>query len=151
METLSQQWIARSVIRINAPVESVWDALINPEMIKQYMFGAEVESTWKEGGQIVWRGEWEGKPYEDHGMIIRMIPIQLLEYKHYGGNSGLPEKQENYHTVTIELKTEDLNQVRVTLTQDNNAGSEEKENSEKNWTMMLQSMKKLLEKKKPDL
>ena len=145
METQTQQWIARAMTRINTQIEKVWDALINPDMIKQYMFGADVVSDWKEGSQIIWRGEWEGKSFEDHGMITKMVPRKILEYKHYSESSGLPEKEENYHTVTIELKNEDPG-VLVTLTQDNNGSSEEKEKSEKNWTMMLESMKRLLEK-----
>jgi len=145
METQTQQWIARAMTRINTPIEKVWDALINPDMIKQYMFGADVLSDWKEGSQIMWRGEWEGKAFEDHGMITKMIPRKLLVFKHFSGSSGLPEKEENYHTVSIELKNDEPG-VIVTLTQDNNASSEEMEKSQKNWTTMLDTMRQILEK-----
>ena len=57
--------IAKESISINAPVGKVWDALTNPEVIKQYMFGTNVISDWKEGSPIVWKGEWQGKKYED--------------------------------------------------------------------------------------
>ena len=53
--------IAKATITINAPVERVWDALVNPGIIKQYMFGTEVVSDWEEGSPIVWKGEWQGK------------------------------------------------------------------------------------------
>lgn len=53
--------IAKASITINAPVAKVWEALVSPAMIKQYMFGTNVVTDWKEGSPIVWRGEWQGK------------------------------------------------------------------------------------------
>lgn len=57
---------------------------------------------------------------------------------------GKPDVPENYHTVTIEL-TSDGAQTTVTLSQDNNATEEAREHSEKNWQMMIDSLKKILE------
>jgi uncharacterized protein YndB with AHSA1/START domain len=51
--------IASSSITIDAPVAQVWDALVNPAAIKQYMFGTNVISDWKKGSAIVWKGEWK--------------------------------------------------------------------------------------------
>ena len=58
---------ARSSITIAAPAEKVWTALITPAAIKQYMFGTTVVSDWKEGSPIIFKGEWQGKSYEDRG------------------------------------------------------------------------------------
>jgi hypothetical protein len=57
--------VAHTTTAIEAPITDVWDALVNPGTVKQYMFGTDVISDWKEGSSIVWRGEWQGKPYED--------------------------------------------------------------------------------------
>jgi uncharacterized protein YndB with AHSA1/START domain len=54
---MDKNLIARVSINIDAPSEKVWDALITPETIKQYMFGADVVSDWREGSPIVWKGE----------------------------------------------------------------------------------------------
>ncbi len=59
---MTSTFIAQAHITISAPIATVWDALVNPEMIKQYMFGTNAVSDWKEGSPIVWKGEWEGKP-----------------------------------------------------------------------------------------
>ena len=64
--------IAKAAITVNVPRERVWNALMNPEAIKQYMFGTDVVSGWREGSRIVWKGEWQGKVYEDNGMILQM-------------------------------------------------------------------------------
>jgi uncharacterized protein YndB with AHSA1/START domain len=136
--------IAKAQTTINAASDSVWTALTNPEIIKKYMFGTTVTSDWKEGSKIVWKGEWEGKSYEDKGKILTLLPKKRLQYNHYSPLSGLDDKPENYHTVTIDLIEKDR-QTTVTLTQNNNPDEKAKDHSEKNWKMMLASLKKLLE------
>jgi uncharacterized protein YndB with AHSA1/START domain len=141
---MNKNLIAKASILINSPSTKVWDALINPEAIKKYMFDTNVISDWKEGSPIIWKGEWQGKSYEDKGIIVQLKPTKIIQYTHFSPLSGLPDKAENYHTVTIEL-SDDENQTRVLLTQDNNLTESDREHSEKNWGMMLAAMKKFLE------
>lgn len=141
---MDKNLIAKASIKINAPSEKVWNALVNPEAIKQYMFGTTVVSDWHEGSPIVWKGEWQGKSYEDKGVILQLKPGRTIRYSHFSPISGLPDKPENYHTVTIELVTEG-NQSHVSLTQDNNTTEGARIDSEKNWGMMLTALKKFLE------
>jgi len=136
--------IAKASISINASSEKVWKALVDPKAIKQYMFGTNVASDWTEGGPITWKGEWNGKPYEDKGKILKLMPGRILQYSHFSPLSGVPDRPENYHTVTIELAGNG-NQTHVTLTQDKNATEKERAESEKNWGMMLSELKKFLE------
>ena len=136
--------IARCSITVDAPPEKVWDALVTPAAIKQYMFGTNVSSDWKEGSPITWKGEWQGKAYEDKGVIRQFKPNQALQYTHFSPLAGLPDKPENYHTVSIQLAP-DGNHTRVSLTQDNNPTEESRSHSEKNWKMMLDGLKKFVE------
>jgi uncharacterized protein YndB with AHSA1/START domain len=136
---------ARVTTGVDASVAKVWHALVTPEEIKRYMFGTNVVSDWKEGAPITWKGEWQGKSFEDKGKILKMDPGHMLQYSHYSPLSGLPEKPENYHTVTIELQGQGPRTV-VSLSQDNNPTDEARAHSEKNWTSMLEGLKKLLEK-----
>ena|SRR5436190_18169365 len=138
--------IAQASIRINASLEKVWNALIDPSVIKEYMFGSTVRSSWKEGEAITWSGEWKGKAYEDKGVILKVEPRQLLQYSHYSPLEGLKDTASNYHIVTIGLTGDDGN-VLVQLTQDKNADEVAREHSEKNWKMMLEGLKKYVEKK----
>ena len=135
--------IAKASTTIDVPMAQVWDALINPEIIRQYMFGTDVISNWKEGSPIVWKGEWQGKPYEDKGIILKLKPLRLIQYSHFSPLSGLPDAQVNYHTVTIELSSKSK-QTFVSLSQDNNSNEQEREHSENNWKMMLEGLKKVL-------
>lgn len=134
---------ARVSVVVKAPVAKAWEALTNPEKIKKYMFGTNVLSDWKEGSSIVWQGEWQGKKYEDKGMILQLKPERRLQYTHYSPTSGA-DVPENYHTVTVEL-SEQNGGVLVELSQDNNPTPAAREHSEKNWAMMLGEMKKFLE------
>jgi uncharacterized protein YndB with AHSA1/START domain len=136
--------VAKASIAIAAPGAKVWDALVTPEAIKQYMFDTNVVSDWKEGSAIVWKGEWKGRSYEDKGVILRFQPGRTLAYTHFSPLMGLPDRPESYHTVTIELSAEGP-QTRVTLSQDNNPTDQAREHSEKNWEMMLAALKKHLE------
>lgn len=111
--------IAKVEIGIDAPIAKVWDALVNPETIKQYMFGTNVVSDWKVGHPILWKGEWQGKAYEDKGVILRFVPEQTLEYSHFSPLAGLPDAPENYHTVSISLAA-NATQTILSLAQDNN-------------------------------
>jgi uncharacterized protein YndB with AHSA1/START domain len=136
--------VARAETRVYASRNRVWDALVNPAVIRQYMFGTLVISDWKEGSPIIWKGEWEGKPYEDKGVILRFEPERLVRYSHFSPLSGLADSPENYHIVTIELSGEE-EYTRVALSQDNNPTEQASEHSKKNWDMMLAGLKKLLE------
>jgi uncharacterized protein YndB with AHSA1/START domain len=141
---MSDDFTARAAIVIQAPKSKVWGALTTPEIIKQYFFGVDVISDWQVGSSILYRGMWQGKPFEDKGVILKFEPEKSLASTHWSPLSGVPDLPENYHTVTYELSDRE-GATQVTLTQDNNASEDEKEHSEQNWNMMLSSLKKLLE------
>jgi uncharacterized protein YndB with AHSA1/START domain len=144
MENTVMNLVSQASISVDAPTQKVWDALVNPEAIKQYMFGTNVVSDWREGSPIIWKGEWQGKVYEDKGVILQLVPGRTLGYSHFSPLSGLPDKPENYHTVTVELSP-DGNRTRVTLSHDKNASEQERAESQKNWEMMLGTLKKFVE------
>ena len=118
--------------------------MVNPEIIKQYLFNTEVISEWKEGSSIIYKGEWQGKAFEDKGKILKIEPEKMLMSTHWSPLSGVPDTPENYHTVTYTLSPKG-DSIEVTITQDNNSTEEEKEHSEQNWRTVLAGMKKLLE------
>jgi uncharacterized protein YndB with AHSA1/START domain len=144
-ENMKNTFIAQTHITISTGVANVWDALVNPEMIRQYMFGTNVVSDWKEGSSIVWKGEWEGKPYEDKGVILKLKQERVLQYSHFSPLSGELDVPEHYHTVTMELSPQGTGTMLL-LSQDKNSTEEDREHAEKMWGMMLTSLKTFLEK-----
>jgi len=137
-------------IRINAPVEKVWEALIRPELIKKYFFGTNTSTDWQPGSPITFSGEWQGKKYEDKGTIIDMQENRLISYRYWSEMSGIPDKPENYVTITYEL-SEENGKTMLMITQENIPTEEMKNHSEENWKKVLNNLKELLETKEPSL
>jgi len=147
---MNKNHIAKSSIYIDAPRERVWEALVDPDAIQQYMFGTHVVTDWREGSRITWQGVWQGKPYQDKGVILKLEPGRTLRYSHFSPLSGIADAPENYHTVTIELSADGA-RTHVSLAQDNNASEEERTHSEEMWEMMLGSLKKYIEEAKREI
>ena len=141
---MSNNLTAQAATTIKASSEVVWDALVNPESIKKYMFGTTVTTDWQEGSPINWKGEWKGKAYEDKGIVLHVQPTKELEYSHYSPLSGAPDEPASYHTVKIELDEEN-DRTHVVLTQDNNPTEEARQHSQKNWETMLKGLKSYVE------
>ena len=141
---MDKTYTAAASTTINAPASKVWEALTKRELIKKYMFGTDVISDWKVGSPIVYKGEWQGKPFEDKGQILEFEPEKLLVSTHWSPLSGMPDLPEYYHTVTYRLSEKD-GMTEVRILQDKNASEEEQAHSEANWKAVLAGMKKLLE------
>ncbi len=141
---MNNKFVAKASIIINAPAARVWDALTQPELIKQYLFGTQVTTDWRVGSPITYEGIWEGKPYKDKGKILQVEPGKLLVSTFWSALSGLPDVPENYQTIRYELSAEGGG-TRLTITQDNNATQEDANHSAQNWNMVLEGMKKVIE------
>ena len=96
------------------------------------------------GSPIIFKGEWEGKHYEDKGTILNAEPNKLFRYSYWSSMSGIEDKPENYLTITYEV-TEENNNTTLTVTQENIPDEKMKEHSEQNWKKVLADLKKLLE------
>jgi uncharacterized protein YndB with AHSA1/START domain len=136
--------VATAQCEIDAPPEKVWKALTDPALIKKYMFGSEVRTDWKPGSPITWKGEFEGREYEDKGEIISVEPGRRLEVTHFSPLTGQEDRPENYHRVSYELQ-QTRGGTSGRLTQDNSSSAEEAEHSAANWQMMLDGLKKVAE------
>jgi uncharacterized protein YndB with AHSA1/START domain len=145
---MSTGFVASVRLEINAPVRKVWEALSDPVLIKKYMFDTEVISEWKEGSLILWKGVWEGKTYQDKGVIIRLVPFKILELTHFSPLAGVPDKEENYHRLVFTLTTKGTGTM-LHFTQDNNPDKVSRDHSQKNWQLMFQNLRDLLENQKP--
>jgi uncharacterized protein YndB with AHSA1/START domain len=138
-------YVATAEIDIDASPREVWAAMTDPGQIKEYMFGSHVVTDWKQGSPIVWKGEYEGKKYEDKGEIVEIDPERRLKVTHFSPLSGHEDRAENYHTVLYELEERE-GCTHISLSQDNNASEEAAEHSRANWEKMLTGLKQVVER-----
>lgn len=140
---MSNNLVITNEIVIKATAAHVWDALVNPVMVKQWLFGTNVVTDWKVGSPIVWQGEWQGKTYEDKGVVLQNVPEKVLETTYWSSMSGKPDVRENYIKVKDELIPV-TDGTKLVITQTNNE-AEASDHSGDNWKMVLSTIKKLLE------
>ncbi|HSJ44564.1 MAG TPA: SRPBCC family protein [Euzebyales bacterium] len=144
MTTADRNDVARASTSIDASSRRVWSALVDPEQIARWMVGTTVDTDWREGSPVTWKGEWQGTAYEDKGTVLRVEEGRVLQYTHYSPLSGQPDVPENYHTVTIELVGS--MPTEVTLSQDGNDNSEMRDHSAAFWQSMLDTLKQQVER-----
>jgi uncharacterized protein YndB with AHSA1/START domain len=132
---------ATRTLRIAAPPSRVWATLTEPDLVREYMHGTNMATSWTVGEPITWAGEWQGKSYLDKGTVLEVDPIQHLRYTHWSPMGGSEDRPENYHTVSFDLAA-DGDGTRLSLTQDNNPSQAEAEAmAENNWGPMLEGLK----------
>ncbi|MEO8470830.1 MAG: SRPBCC domain-containing protein [Chryseolinea sp.] len=101
---MPNELIVSNTITIHASAAKVWDALVNPEQTKKYMFGCETVSEWKKGSSLLWRGQYEGKEMTFvKGDILEIKPGKHLTYTTIDPNSNVDDNAENYLAVTYDL------------------------------------------------
>ncbi|EKR73925.1 hypothetical protein LEP1GSC074_3757 [Leptospira noguchii str. Hook] len=142
---MSENLILRKKISIQAPISKVWNGLIDPEVIKLYLFGTQTISDWKEGSSIIFTGEWNGKEYKDHGTILKLEKENVFQYNYWSNFSGVPNVPENYSIITFELRSEE-NSTSLFLTQENFPNPTAYEHSDVGWNQALNTLKEVLEK-----
>jgi uncharacterized protein YndB with AHSA1/START domain len=143
---MNKEFKVKKELLINADITKVWDAIVNPEIVKQYFFGTQVESEWKVGSPIIFSGAFDGKSYRDKGTILAIENEKTLQYDYWSGFSGLEDKPENYSLVTYILQDID-GAVFLTLTQQGFANEQAHQHAVQGWEMVLNGMKELLEKR----
>ncbi|WP_276373758.1 SRPBCC domain-containing protein [Chryseolinea sp. H1M3-3] len=128
---------------IKAPVNKVWEALVNPEMVREYFFGSSQITDWKVGSPIIWEGEYEGKKYQDKGVVLEYIPNDTLSFSYLSNWAGLPDQPENYLFVKYEV-TQVEGGTKLSITQSNYDEGKAKHSAE-NWAVVIDGLKKLVE------
>jgi uncharacterized protein YndB with AHSA1/START domain len=141
---MKNHFVAKVEVMIQASVSRVWDALINPAMIKQYLHGTDAQSDWQSGSPLIFKGVWNGKEYLDKGIVLEKVDERLLKYSWLSSLSGLEDEKENYSIITYRL-TPINGGTSLLLTQENITDEKSKEASEKHWTAVLTELKHLLE------
>lgn len=140
MET---QFQIKYTTTLHAPVERVWQALTDPAIVKQYFFGTELVTSWEVGEPLYFQGEWDGKPYQDRGVVLEYAANKRLAFSYLSSWSGKEDLPENYLWVCYEVKPTDSG-TELTILQ-TNYDEERAKHSEGNWASLIEEMRKVVE------
>ena len=132
-------------VLINSPVEMVFDALTNSKEIPKYYPLLSVVSEWNEGNEVLYKGEINGAPFTDFGVIEEISKPNIYRYRYWSDNHGTERTEENHLTIEYKVSpTADGSEVKVT--QSNIKSKEMYEMMEGQvWEYLLNSLKTHLE------
>lgn len=142
---MKQTYSTQKNITIKASADKVWEALATPKIIKKYIFGAEVVSTWQKGDMVIYKSQWDGHPFEDKGTILEVAPKKILKLSFFSASSGLKDSPENHNLITYEIVSEEDGCTTLYVTQENNPTQSAADFAGENWEMTLSQIKFLLE------
>lgn len=143
---MDKNLIASSDIEIKSTPEKLWDVLTNPEKIKEYLFGTQVQTDWEVGSPILFQGEYDGQQYTDKGNVIENKENELLKYDYWSAFSGLEDKSENYSSVTYKIEKLNENMLKFTWHQQGFSSEKGQKHTEDGLDGMLDKIKSLAEK-----
>lgn len=150
---MSKELIVKNDIMINASPAEVWDALIDPEKTKVYMFGCEAISDWQVGSPLIWKGVFDGNEIVAvKGEVKTFEKEKVLAYTTIDPHADLEDIPENYTTVSCTLSAAN-DQTKLSVTQGdfaNVADGERRYNdtiSGGGWGAILTEIKNLVESK----
>lgn len=135
---------ATTSVTIKTSVSEVWKALTEPVLVKKYFFNTNLVTDWKVGSPIFFRGEWDGKSYEDKGTVLSFEPEKSLSYNYWSPLSGHADNPEQYQVLRYDVEPLDHG-VKISITQSNVDTQENADHSSSNWKMVLDGLKKMLE------
>ena len=132
---------------IQSTPEKVFNALIDPEMTKQYWFGHHNASDWKVGSK--WRHQMFDNPSVVHvvGKVMESEPPRRLVVSWVSpADEGNEEKTSR---VTYEIEPFGDNAIKLTVTHDELDGNPEMAKSVSfGWPIVISGLKTLLETNK---
>jgi uncharacterized protein YndB with AHSA1/START domain len=130
---------------IAATPHQVWQAMQQGAMFP----GTEIKTDWKIGHPIIFTGEWQGRKFTDRGEIQSLAENEELSFTHWSDKTGSDQRPASWHVVKYQLQPAGQ-RTKVTLSQFNEGEKQDvdaktRAEFEKNWTMMLEGLKKTAE------
>lgn len=133
-----------STLTLQTSPDNVWDALTNPEIVKQWQYGCALITTWEVGSPIEFVAEWQGQVFKQWGIVLEMNPYESLKYSLFAPRPDLEDKPENYFTMQYVL-TAESGQTKLQIIQEDNRPNAVQEAPQGEENPILQALKTVAE------
>jgi len=133
-----------STIKINAPIQKVWDTVTKPAFVKLWQYGSDLLTTWEIGSDIKFRTEWDGKVFEQWGKVLEVKPPELVKYSLFAPRPDLEDKPAYYFIMSYVL-TEESGQTTLEIIQEDNRPNAIQEEPQGEENPVLKSLKQIAE------
>lgn len=134
-----------STIIINASAQKVWETVTQPELVKLWQYGSDLLTDWKEGSEIKFTTEWEGKIFEQWGRVLEIKPNELIKYTLFAPRPGLEDKPENYFIMSY-IFTSENGKTKLQIVQEDNRPNSVQEEPQGEENPVLKSLKMIAER-----
>ena len=142
---MKKSQISEKKVLINIPPKDLWAVLTESKFTRVYMFNCSVNSDWKIGSPITWKGNYQGYDAYQKGEILDIKPFELLKYSTFDPNFGLADKAENYIHVSY-LLNESNGKTELTIINETFDGDEQRmEHIMQGWNMVIGKIKEVAE------
>lgn len=142
---MNKDSITRTLI-LNANPYEVWKALTDPSKTKKYMFNCEVRSNWKKGGDITWKGNFQGYESGERGTILDIYEHKYLKYSSIDPNFGIEDKAENYLHISYDIESLGGKTILITTIENFNGDPKRLEHVASGWdNIILPEFEKLFD------
>ncbi len=127
------------VTKIRTTAAKLWEALIQPEFVRQYWIGCHHESTWKEGDPVACYSAEGAQKW--HGEIMKNVPESELVFSF--NHVGMDEPASR---VSFKIERADVDTMQLTITHDEFIeASPVRERVQGGWPIIVKGIKELLE------
>ena len=139
-------YTVEKTIAIAAPVDKVYEALTNSDLVIQYYPLEEVVSDWQVGSEFIAKGSIDGQNFTDYGKIDRLVKNKEFQYTYWSANHGTQRTPENYLSISYTLSETDKGTV-LNLSQRNIKSEQMYSQMQQVWDFLLSSLKSFVEQK----
>ncbi len=140
-----EELVVEKKIEIHAPASEVWRALTLSEYTRRYMYALDVDTDWKEGSRVVWRGDAGGRRAYRKGKIFEVEPEKYVLFSDFNPAAGADDIDENYMHITYRLESAGNTTIPSVVTDHLNGDETRRKDSDGFWDRVLPALKKMLE------
>lgn len=135
----------KKTITLKANSAVVFDALTIPEQIIQYYPVLSVDSEQKESGSFILKGEVNGSPFTDYGVIEALDKPKSYSYRYWSDNHGTERVAANHMKISYSIE-EKGDGSQLTLSHENLLTEDRQNEMSVVWDFLLAELKKFVEK-----